>query len=211
MTLRGTHITPTRKPRQVIFDGSVPLNPNLFTNPIPILNFDTYRSRRTVASSPLTSYNSALYTITISAMPFSQVGIPPAVPIRLSPIDFYNLVLLSTTTAVPFNQTDFAVTFRPRAALTPQSTFNPNLFTNAFPFNQYSHPAAHTTPRTPVDLSRALNLAIFTNPIPILNIIYTLPHHPLPTLLDRSIGFQIQTQPIVTATLIQRTLTGVGL
>lgn len=120
------------------FDLSVPLNPNIFTNPIPVLNIDASRPIHLAGLPQVNSpYNQTLYTVTISATPFNQTYWPPASRVPNAPVDFYNLVLYSVT-ILPFNQIDWSKPF--------------------------------TVSRAPFDQSVPLNLNLFTNPYPVLNI-----------------------------------------
>jgi hypothetical protein len=157
-------------------------NPNLFTNPYPILNPYDFQAPR--QQRPLPNQD----------QPYNQ--------------NLYTVVVTTT----PFNQTDFSTPFRLRGGqANTDSAFNPNLLTNPIPFNQFDYPQPRRVPKSPFDLSVATNLNIFTNPIPIFNYVYTPQKIPYPTPLDTSQGFQILYQPVVTVTLIQRTLTGVGI
>jgi hypothetical protein len=191
----------------------VQFNPNIQTNPVPFNQFDWTPSR---GLHPVLAtdqpYNQNLYTVTTAPLPFNQYDWTPSRQSPPAPTDFYNLVIFQLS--YPFNLTDWSVPVQPRFVAAPDQPYNQALYsipTAPLPFNTYDYPQAVRVPHAPYDLSLSLNPNLFLNPIPSLNFDWTPPRHFPPALLDQSIGFQILNIPVVTPTLIQRTLTGVGL
>jgi hypothetical protein len=188
-----------------------PLNVNLFANPYPVQNIFVATFDVANIPAPQQSYNPNLYSAAPAAVPFNQTYWPPASPVPSAPVEFFNLIPLDNSYPVQNVQ----------AAIVPTRSFplldipyNQNLYgivSGPIPFNTYDYPQSKRSPKAPVDLSVSLNPGLFTNPIPALNLPGTQINAIRLTPPDQSVGFQIQLIPVVAVTLIQRTLTGVGL
>lgn len=152
-----------------------PLNINLFKNAIPFLNLDTARFTRLPPPAPPTFYNSALYTVTVTTMPFNQMDWSRSVRAPMPAVDFYNLVLLAPSDS-PFNQTDWAKPFFPRAARLPDQPYNQALYTvtvTVLPFNQTDWTPTLRLKSQPAP-APVWNPNLFTNPIPFAQYHYPL-------------------------------------
>lgn len=188
------------------------LNPNLFAplNPIPF-NQTNWSKPLSVALAPI---NLSFSQSQLLTNPYPIVNVQsfythsPTFPLLDQP---YNLNLYGLIPSNPIVATDTFTTFKAKNFASPDYIYNPNLYTNPIPFNQTDFQPTHFAPQARFDLSIPTNLNIFTNLRPLLIFAYPSIHSPLPVPPDYSIGFQIQNVPVVISTLIQRTLTGVGL
>ncbi len=165
------------------------------------------------ASSPDQPYNPNLYTVTVVSVPFNQTDWTPSPRIRLieAPDQIFNPNLFTN----PYPIQNLSLALVPtRSFPLLDAPYNQALYSTPatpLPFNTYDYPRTVRVQVAPYDLSFGLNTNLFTNPIPIFNYAYPTQHAQPPSLLDGSIGFQILNIPVVASTLIQRTLTGVGL
>lgn len=119
-----------------------PLNINLFTNPIPIFNYDgsvSVRFKGFVDTSQ--PYNVNLYGVVTVQVPFNQVDWSRPFVARPAPTRDEALNINLFTNPVPFSQYDWRKPFGvPHAPFDLSVQINLNLFTNPFPFNQYQYP-----------------------------------------------------------------------
>lgn len=163
------------------FDHTHAFNPNLQTNPFPFNQTDWLKPTR----SPRTS---------------------------IQPPDTLNPNLY--TNAFPFNQYDWARPIRIAGFdELPAIGINPNVFTNLLPFSTLVLPLSIQRAFTSTTPIFNPNLSVVVTIVPILNFASTITYRFRISLPDNSTGFLI-TRPITpppTTTLIQRTLTGVGL
>jgi hypothetical protein len=172
------------------------ININLFTNPIPFNQYD---------------YNKPYFPV---VRPYPQDGIN--INLFTNPVPFYNddpsrvkgfysnaffespynqnLFFIPVVQA-PFVQTDWTPVKKPPTTTSPEATFNPNLFANPVPFNQFDYPPVHKVAQAPFDLSVATNLQLFVNIVPFYNAHFVPVKQPWPTLQDQSTGFQLILQP----------------
>ena len=118
------------------------LNPNVFTNPIPILNISYPPAQALRGSAPYdAAYNQSLYSVTVTISPFITVDLPRPFFPRSAPALAESLNPNLFTNPFPFNQFDY-----PQARRTSQAPFdlsvtlNLNIFTNPIPFAQYDWP-----------------------------------------------------------------------
>lgn len=196
----------------IVLDG--PFNPNLFKNPVPIFNHFESVWRVADFIPPSNPYNQNLYTIVITAQPFNQTDWPRTTRLRgvFDQTQAFNPNLF--TNPLPFAQFDWAKPVRISGQTEqPAVGINPNIFTNPLPFaaQQQGPPIrrALTQPTTGFNP----NLSIVISTVPILNFASTITYRFRISLPDNSVGFLI-TRPVTpppSTTLIQRTLTGVGL
>lgn len=189
-------------------------NLNLFKNPIPFLNQATsfWRVSNFIPSS--NPYNQNLYTVVVTTQPFNQYDWPRIT--RLCSVfdqtQAFNPNLF--TNPLPFNQTDWSRPVRIAGFdELPAIGINPNVFTNPMPFSVLAQPSSARRAFTQAFSGFNPNLSIVVTTVPILNFASTITYRFRISLPDNSIGFLI-TRPVTPpppTTLIQRTLTGVGL
>jgi len=168
-----TDIFIPRKIAQAPVDLSRALNPNIFTNPIPVFNqFEPAKPQRLPLAMPTPPLplNPNLFT---NPYPFfnsdqsssRQTRGYPSPDINYNP----NLEFILIT-PLPFNQYDYAKTVRvPQAPFSPDQALNIVLY-DILPFAQYHYEQAFRVPPTLPQPSPGLNLNLFTNPIPFLNL-----------------------------------------
>jgi len=192
-----------------------PYNPNLYTVIISAVPFNqtdwTPSSRIHTASVPGSGLNPNLFTNPYPVQNlFGPVSEAATIPAPQQP---YNPNLFTPANPYPFQNISLALV-PSRSFPLLDVPYNQALYATPatpLPFNTYDYPRVVRVQVAPYDLSLGLNTNLFTNPIPIFNYAYPTPHTQPPSLLDGSIGFQIFNIPVIAATLIQRTLTGVGL
>jgi hypothetical protein len=193
-----------------------PYNPNLYQAVVTAQPFNQtfWLPARQAPSAPIDFYNLVLFQ-TPEVLPFNQTDW--SVPIQpkhiAAPDQSYNPNLFTSINPYPFQNVALALV-PSRSFPLLDTSYNQALYATPatpLPFNTYDYPRAVQVQVAPFDLSLGLNANLFLNPIPSLNFDWTPPRHITPPPLDQSIGFQILNIPIVASTLIQRTLTGVGL
>ncbi len=152
------------------FDLSVSLNPNIFTNPFPILATDQLPIFKVPLTLPQPSppLNINLFT---NPYPFLNID-SSIVPLRRAsvlPDQAYNQSLYTVTVTAPFYAAEILISRRPVSSPLLDPPLNINLFTNPYPFNQYDFLKLLRTPQAPFSPDQALNINLFTNPIPVFN------------------------------------------
>lgn len=175
------------------------LNINVFTNLFPFNQYDWSKPIK-VPQAPYSPTDPLNINLFLNPIPFLNIDTSRTAFLRSALIvdQPYNQNLYSIITVqVPFNQTDWSRAVTVRGYPSPDAAFNPNLFTNPYPFNQFDYPRSRRVPQAPFDLSVSVNLQLFLNPVPIYNINYVPVRQPLPVPLDTSQGFQILYQPFV--------------
>jgi hypothetical protein len=138
------------KPFRVPFQPPAPLgnNPNIFTNPYPILNIET-RGSWSVWNKPPPPpqpYSNLLYTVTAVNLPFNQYDFSVPRPLRPTPLtpDTLNINLFTNplvsqfeykpTSRVPSAPVDlsFSTNFSLLLSTSPQPVFNPDTYQAKF-------------------------------------------------------------------------------
>lgn len=160
------------RPPPPTFDA---LNINLFTNPYPVSNPTGSAAPWDIVGlvAPPQPYNAALYTIVVTTLPFNQTDWAIGVRQRPQPLPSDPLNLNLFTNPIPFNQVDWARPFPvPRAPWWPDAVFNNSLFPSTAvpaPFIPLDWSKPFALRGTP-PLDPPLNINLFINPIPILNL-----------------------------------------
>lgn len=195
-----------------------PYNLNLYApvvTPAPFAQYDWSRPFTTVRSTPFTpSYNPNLYVVAPIAPPFAQYDWSRSVAVARNPtpITGRNPLLYSE---VPFFQSAWPST-RPIQPATAQQSPNLNI-TGAVvvtaPFAQYNWPPTFRVQTTLRDNSVSTPLALYgLNPLPFALYDWSRPTKPAVSVSYAPQNpITITTPPPPASTLIQRTLTGVGL
>lgn len=191
-----------------------PYNQNLYTVVVVSVPFNQYDWPRTTrlrgAFDQTQAFNPNLQT---NPFPFQNIMVPSLFQRPTSSPDIaYNQNLF--TNPFPFNQYDWSHSVRIAGFdEQPSVGINPNIFTNPFPFStQAPAPLAKRT-FTQAFPGFNPNLSVVVTTVPILNFASTITYRFRISLPDNSVGFLI-TRPVTpppSTTLIQRTLTGVGL
>ena len=146
---------------------AMPLNINLFTNPIPFAQFDwSMPVRFRVSTQDQVPYNLSLLGIQVTA-PFYQTDWQSARTITRSAPDMPapNVVLLNLL-STPFSKTDWATTSRVRYAPQDPVPANTNLFPNPYPFAQYDWSKPQQSPNWQPSRSSDFNPNLSAIPIP---------------------------------------------
>lgn len=175
---------------------SVGLNINLFTNQVPILNIE-YPLAKRLPQQPQTpaTLNINIFTNPLPILNIDTKGAQRAPRVLDIPQPYNQNIHSIIVVTAPFFQTDWRPVRKPPTTEAPEQVFNPNLFRNAFPFNQYSFPQVRDVRQAPFDLSVSTNVNLFRNPIPILNIHYVPVKKPPPAPYDFSQGTLISFIP----------------
>jgi hypothetical protein len=220
-----TAIAPTAAPF-VPFDWSRPFFPqtrvdqtqqtniNIFTNPVPFGPYDYNRVQPPARAKdqPNWSININLITNPVPFGPYDYnraVTVPAATPAHPQP---YNTQLY--TNPVPFALYDWSRSVT--LASVPQAPLPVSIALTTIaapvPFAQTDWSARPYFPRVPFDASRSLDLELYTNPIPFAQHDWSARPGMFPPRAPDQIYPNLPLRPtVVTVTIIQRTLTGVGL
>lgn len=193
-----------------------PYNLNLYAptiTPAPFVQYDWAKSARILAPRS-DSFSSPIALYGLNPIPFAQLdwSKPFAVARIPTPVQLRNSLIYSE---VPFNQPAWQPA-RSIQSLTAASASNlaiSGVIVVPVPFAQYNWPSTFRVRATPRDNSVSTPLALFgLNPIPFALYDWS---HPTKSLASISYTPQnpitITTPPPPASTLIQRTLTGVGL
>lgn len=150
-------------------------NVNIFSE-VPFYKSDWSTAAVIRLTAPIpTSYNTGLYA-TVPApfipidwsRPFKALPVPAGMP----PLNI-NLF----TNPIPFSQSDWSATSRQKPPTANLQPLNTNLYgvIVVTPFNQLDWSTPRQVARAPVDLTRVLNLNIYTNPIPFAQYSWAVP------------------------------------
>jgi len=172
---RGTLVMRPYPLRPALSDATRPTNPNLFTNPVPIFNFNaTVSSTIEGFSTPAQPYNVNLYGV-VTVQPFAQYDWSVARVPRPQQVttSFYNQSLYTVTVVGPSGRPRAPFVMRPHplspALSDATQSSNFNLFvTIQTPFAQYdwSKPFVSRPVLSVPAQGQALNPNLFTNPFP---------------------------------------------
>jgi hypothetical protein len=150
-------------------------NTNIFSE-VPFYKSDwsTAAIARLTAPVPA-SYNTGLY----ATVPAPFIPIDWSKPFRASPATAATppLNINLFTNPIPFSQTDWSAASRQKPSAGVTQPLNINLYgvVVVAPFSQLNWPSPRRVASAPVDLSRILNLNIYTNPIPFAQYSWTAP------------------------------------
>jgi hypothetical protein len=220
-----TAIAPTAAPF-VPFDWAKPYFPrtqadqtqqtniNIFTNPVPFGPYDYNRVQPLARAKdqPNWSTNINLLTNPVPFGPYDYnraVTVPAATPAHPQP---YNAQLY--TNPVPFAMYDWS---RPvTLASVPSAPLPVSIALTTIaapvPFAQTDWSARPYFPRVAFDASRSLDLELYANPIPFAQHDWSARPGMFPPRAPDQIYPNLPLRPtVVTVTIIQRTLTGIGL
>jgi hypothetical protein len=199
---------------QTRVDQTQQTNINIFTNPVPFGPYDYNRVQPPARAKdqPNWSVNINLITNPVPFGPYDYnraVTVPAATPAHPQP---YNVQLY--TNPVPFALYDWSrpVTLASVPAAPLPVSIALTTISAPVPFAQTDWSARPYFPRVAFDATRSLDLELYTNPIPFAQHDWSARPGMFPPRAPDQIYPNLPLRPtVVTVTIIQRTLTGVGL
>jgi hypothetical protein len=199
---------------QTRIDQTQQTNINIFTNPVPFGPYDYNRVQPPARAKdqPNWSTNINLLTNPVPFGPYDYnraVTVPVATPAHPQP---YNAQLY--TNPVPFAMYDWSrpVTLASVPAAPLPVSIALTTISAPVPFAQTDWSARPYFPRVAFDATRSLDLELYTNPIPFAQHDWSARPGMFPPRAPDQIYPNLPLRPtVVTVTIIQRTLTGVGL